>query len=725
MRRHLASITDVAERHLCTGCGVCAYVQPDDVRLVDDVEVGRRPITTPGSDTTRALAACPGVGLDGPARAPRGALPELFDAWGPVLEVWEGWAADPEIRFAGSSGGAATALALDGIEAGELGGVLHIAARPDAPLLNQTVYSTSREELLAATGSRYAPASPCDGLHHVRDADRPSAFIGKPCDVAATAKARRSDPALDSRLALTIAIFCAGTPSLAGTLALLDELGVDDPAAVESIRYRGNGWPGDAVVTVRTASGEARTARTTYQASWGGVLQRHRQWRCHVCVDHTGEFADISVGDPWYRPVGEGEPGRSLILVRSEAGRAALRRALERGTVIAEPAGPQHLVESQPNLLKTRGAVWARVATTRALGVAAPRYRNLATFPSWRRELGPIDKIRSVTGTVRRTRRRRLHRRRPVVALPADALIRAGAAPSSRSRQLAARYVVVTPVRDEIAHLAALYDAISAQSLRPVQWILVDDGSTDGSTELIEGWARRDPWITIVRRADRGHRAAGSGVMQAVQAGIDAISAPDWEFLVKLDADLELPDDYFERCLARFEADPRLGMGGGLVVDRGADGREALEQRHPDFHVRGATKIYRRACWDTIGPLPQAAGWDTIDELRACHGGWRTATFADIVAVQGRTTGQRAGTWRDWTKNGRAAHAAGYHPAFVAARAVRNALQRPFGVKGVALAWGWAGCVLARRARLVDDELARYVRGQQLRRLVGLPSIWR
>src|SRR5690606_25501257 len=130
-------------------------------------------------------------------------------AWGPVIEVWEGSAADEALRFSGSSGGAASALAAYAMEQEGFAATLHIAAREDVPYLNETVLSRSRQELLARTGSRYAPASPCDGLNLIEESQAPCVFIGKPCDVAATAKARAIRSRLDEKLGLSIAMFCA------------------------------------------------------------------------------------------------------------------------------------------------------------------------------------------------------------------------------------------------------------------------------------------------------------------------------------------------------------------------------------------------------------------------------------------------------------------------------------------------------------------------------------
>ncbi|MEM9712633.1 MAG: Coenzyme F420 hydrogenase/dehydrogenase, beta subunit C-terminal domain [Actinomycetota bacterium] len=711
MRRHIATITDVAEQHLCTGCGVCAFVQPDDIRMVDDLDAGRRPLVRPGAETTDALGVCPGIALEHPDVHPDGIDQDLLAGWGPVLEVWEGHSTDPEIRLAGSSGGAATALALHAVTDGGAHGVLHTTARTDVPVLNETTLSTTREELLGATGSRYAPASPADGLQRIADAPGPCVFIGKPCDVAATARARAIRPDLDRNLALTIGIFCAGTPSTRGTLELLERLGIDPDDGLSELRYRGNGWPGRAEAVAETAAGERR-ASMSYATSWG-QLQRHRQWRCYVCVDHTGEFADVSVGDPWYRTPEAGERGESLVVVRTERGREAVRAAMASGALELRRLPSSRLSESQPNLLETRGGVWARVLVTRAMGVAAPSYRNLPTFEHWRDQLGPVEQLRSFTGTARRVVRKRLRHRRPVEAWDV------GEAPPR-----APRYVVITPARDEEEHLELLAKTIEHQTWRPTQWIVVDDGSTDSTGEIVDALAADHDWITAVHRADRGARVPGGGVVETVLAGLDECVVPDWDYLVKLDADLELDADYFERCLGRMERDERWGITGGQVHDRLADGTIAVEG-HPRFHVRGATKIYRRATWDAIGGLVVAKGWDTLDEVKANQLGWRTTTFADVAVIQQRETGRRAGWWRDWAKNGRAAWFCGYHPLFVLARAGRVATMRPVGLKGVALLWGYVEAVVRRRPRVDDVELRRYTSRQQLRRLLRRDTIWR
>jgi coenzyme F420 hydrogenase subunit beta len=410
MPQHINSIDDVVATQLCTGCGACAYVEPKRYRMADTLEYGRRPFLhgNAAQESGEALAVCPGVHLEHvPAtRMREGVLPDLLDAWGPVLAVWEGYAADPEIRYAGSSGGAATALALFCIEHEGMSGALHIGARTDVPYLNETVYSTRRAELLSRSGSRYAPTSPCDGLSLIENAERESIFIGKPCDVAAAYSASRVRPRLAERLGLTIGIFCAGAPSLAGTFALLEKVGAKDPAKLMSVRYRGMGWPGK--WTARTDEGVEH--QLSYAESWG-FLQSFRPWRCYICPDHTGEFADIAVADPWYREVKSEDKGQSLIVARTARGRDAILAAERAGYLVLERSDPSLLPCSQPNLLKARGALWGRLTALRLFGAPVPYFHGFPMFKFWLSELRLWPKIQSLGGTAKRVFRKRLRQR--------------------------------------------------------------------------------------------------------------------------------------------------------------------------------------------------------------------------------------------------------------------------------------------------------------------------
>jgi hypothetical protein len=213
-------------------------------------------------------------------------------------------------------------------------------------------------------------------------------------------------------------------------------------------------------------------------------------------------------------------------------------------------------------------------------------------------------------------------------------------------------------------------------------------------------------------------------VIGAFYEGFCTVQDTAWEFVVKLDGDLSFEPDYFEKCLKKFGDDPKLGIGGGTISES-ANGELRTESGiDPAFHVRGATKIYRRACWEQIGGLIPAAGWDTVDELKANMLGWGTFTFPDIKIVHHRQAGAAYGKWNDWVKNGRANYVSGYHPLFMVLKCARRMFERPYGTAACALFWGYFGSFARNVPRVRDEDLLRYFRQQQMNRLLGRKSLW-
>jgi glycosyltransferase involved in cell wall biosynthesis len=285
------------------------------------------------------------------------------------------------------------------------------------------------------------------------------------------------------------------------------------------------------------------------------------------------------------------------------------------------------------------------------------------------------------------------------------------------------KYVVITPVRDEEANLRYTIQCMIDQSIRPVEWIIVNDGSTDKTGSIIDEVVASMPWIRAVHRANRGFRKSGGGVVEAFNDGYRALACRDWDFMVKFDGDLSFQSDYFEKCLAHFASDPKLGVGGGSIYHL-IDGEEILESC-PAFHVRGATKIYRKACWKAIGGLWPAPGWDTFDEIKANRLGWTTRSFPELRLIHHRQTGSADGWWRGFVKNGRANYICGYHPLFMLGKCIRRFARKPYIIGSAGLMYGFVTGYLQRIPQVNDPDTITYLRAQQVGRITGGETIWR
>jgi biofilm PGA synthesis N-glycosyltransferase PgaC len=301
------------------------------------------------------------------------------------------------------------------------------------------------------------------------------------------------------------------------------------------------------------------------------------------------------------------------------------------------------------------------------------------------------------------------------------------------------RYVVISPVRNEAEHLEQTIRSVVEQTVRPLRWLIVNDGSTDQTPEIIERWAARHPWIVPVHRTDldrerhsgalqeskanRGKRARAAKEIEAFYAGYEQLTDRDWEFLVKLDGDLSFDPDYFERCFEEFATDATLGIAGGAICHL-VDGELEVEPS-PRFHVRGATKIYRRACWEQIGGVLSAAGWDTVDEVKSNMLGWSTRTLNGLNVLHYRFTGAANGAWDNAVKNGLWSYIAGYHSLFLLGRCARQFFKKPAVLGSVGLFFGYVSGWIEGVPQIEDKSVIRYLRDQQLRRLSLRTSVWK
>jgi glycosyltransferase involved in cell wall biosynthesis len=286
------------------------------------------------------------------------------------------------------------------------------------------------------------------------------------------------------------------------------------------------------------------------------------------------------------------------------------------------------------------------------------------------------------------------------------------------------RYIVITPARNEEENIGHTIRSMVAQTIRPAAWVIVNDGSTDRTPALIDAASREHDWIIAVHRTDRGFRKQGGGVVETFNDGFARISSRPWDFLVKFDADLSFEPDYFARCFEKFAQEPKLGIGGGTISHPVNGVLVSESPGDPAFHVRGATKIYRRECWDVLGGLIQAPGWDTIDELKANMLGWTTRSFPDIPIQHHRYTGTVDGTWKNSVKFGLANYITGYDPFFMAVKCAKRTLQKPVLIGAAGLWWGFCKGYFTRVAQVPDPALIRYVRRQQRNKLLLKSSLW-
>jgi len=278
-------------------------------------------------------------------------------------------------------------------------------------------------------------------------------------------------------------------------------------------------------------------------------------------------------------------------------------------------------------------------------------------------------------------------------------------------------YAVVTPVRDEAEHFARTAESLIGQEHRPLQWVVVDDGSTDGTRELAARYASEHAWISVIDAGAAAHeRARGAPIVRAFNAGLATLTtAPD--VVVKLDGDLYLAPQYFAWVCRVFADDPRAGIVGGVAYIPGEDGRWRLDNVNLDT-LRGVAKAYRRATLDDIGGLPESMGWDGIDEFAARARDWNVHVLTELPILHYRPRGARQSWPKARFEEGRANHFMGYRPSFLAVRVgYRMLVERPPLLAGLALAAGYVHAAVTRRPQMPDERARALLREDQARRL--------
>lgn len=392
------NVATIVQNHYCLGCGLCVSdTGPDKLRMTEQEDGFMVPTPQDGFDCNvdSLREYCPGVTV----RLERPLKTRVEKTYGPLLDLKVAYANDEKIRHRGSSGGCLTAILCSLLEQGKIVGVLQAGASQTQP--TRTVYKLSKtvDEIVANAGSRYAPSSLLVDFRNILDTCFPIAVVGKPCDIVAVRQFLTHNQEHRERVYCTLSFMCMGMPSQHATTRMIRGLGIQDESEVTELKYRGDGWPGQ--VVARTATGGSRTC--SYQDSWGRILGRDVHFRCKICPDGWGYFADISAGDAWHTdgrgPLFDESPGRSLIFVRSERGREVIE-AVARSITFGE-----YDICELPIIQKSQHArtnrVWSSYSVLKLRGDRLLRFSGVGM---WTRvfKSSPLDTIRGGIGLMRR-----------------------------------------------------------------------------------------------------------------------------------------------------------------------------------------------------------------------------------------------------------------------------------------------------------------------------------
>jgi glycosyltransferase involved in cell wall biosynthesis len=283
------------------------------------------------------------------------------------------------------------------------------------------------------------------------------------------------------------------------------------------------------------------------------------------------------------------------------------------------------------------------------------------------------------------------------------------------------RYVLISPCRDEAEHMRRTLDSVMAQTVPPALWVVVDDGSTDETPAILADYSTRLPYLRVVRRADRGVRSVGPGVIEAFYTGLESVALDDFDYVCKLDLDLDLPARYFERLIERMEANPRLGTTSGkpyFVAQRGGD---LVAEVCGDEMSVGMTKFYRVKCFREIGGFVREVMWDGIDCHRCRLLGWiaESVDEEELRFIHLRPMGSsQKGIWTGRVRSGYGQYFMGTAPLYLVASAIFRLFKHPVLIGSIAMLWGYASSAARGAQRYDDPEFRRFLRRYQYTALI-------
>ena len=281
------------------------------------------------------------------------------------------------------------------------------------------------------------------------------------------------------------------------------------------------------------------------------------------------------------------------------------------------------------------------------------------------------------------------------------------------------RYVLVSPCKDEGKYIERTLESVKKQTIQPVQWVIVDDGSTDNSVELIKKYQKDMPYIKLVHRTS-GERKVGGGVIMAFNEGLEAVDV-DYDFICKFDVDLDLPERYYETLIRRMDADPRMGTCSGKAYYVHPKTGNLTSEMCGDEASVGMTKFYRKECFEEIGGFVLDVGWDGFDCHSARWHGWRAASWdePDLNFIHLRPMGSsHKNIYKGRIRHGKGQYLLGAHPLFfLASSALRSVKQRPYIIGTFYSMYGYFQAWISGEKRFGDKDITKFIQTYQLRAL--------
>jgi len=278
------------------------------------------------------------------------------------------------------------------------------------------------------------------------------------------------------------------------------------------------------------------------------------------------------------------------------------------------------------------------------------------------------------------------------------------------------QHVIITPVKNEQEYLQRTISSIIKQTITPSEWIIIDDNSTDGSGEIIMKFQKEFSFIKYISLGASNKRKRGREIAMLFIEGYNNLSNDNWEYISKIDADMIIPEDYFEKLFSEFERDSNIGILGGTCYVESSKGQH-IEKVRKD-HVRGGLKTYRRGCYEEIGGIIAEDGWDGIDEINAQMLGWQTLSIQDLKVEHLRPTGNESGILRNCFISGEYSHYMGYMTSYIFARSCIRMMKKPYILGGFLMFSGYVWRILRIYPRKNDKEFIKFIRKKQLNELV-------